>query len=230
MLLNNSQYNSLCEKIKVTPNYKNGHQDCNSRYQDYFEKVLSYISGNNPTRVVCFFLEACPSNTQNYIFNFDKGINSKNDSYLWNIYTGFNGNPVNGMKKDNCLFALLEHKTNDGENIPVIIFDLFPFHGIDLNGYRINICNQINNADLLQDVKHYISQIQKRKKLFLFGVPYTIWNFAGGYGDGSLYRNSGLVDSGLLGDFYNKSIVINVGGQNISSQAIKMWRSAEGIL
>jgi len=71
--------------------------------------------------------------------------------------------------------------------------------------------------------------ITLKKKYFLFGVPYTIWNFAGGYGDGSLYSNSKNINTGPLGDFHNNGVVINVGGQNISSDAITNWRDKENI-
>jgi hypothetical protein len=99
---------------------------------------------------------------------------------------------------------------------------------------RQSITENISTPNILSDVKANIDAITNALKpelgkLFLFGVPYTIWNNAGGYGNGSLYCDYKSNKNGLLGSFNNITVIMNSGGQNISSNVIKRWREHEQV-
>lgn len=235
MMLDLKEYKKLCKETGISKqgNYNNGYKYCNEIYQNqYINKIVLPILKKieHKKRIVFLFLESCPHSTKNYIFdNLYNYITYRNDSYLWNICTGFGINPK-GFTKFQCLSNLVNYQHKD-ENIPIILLDLFPFHGIGLNSnIRRTICNNINNKYLLIDAINYMDKIKKVEPkseiLFLFAVPCTIWNYSGGYGNGSLYCNANN-QIGLLGMFNNKSVVMNVGGQYISSMAIKDWVSLE---
>lgn len=72
----------------------------------------------------------------NYIFyNTHNIINGNADSYLRNIYNGSHiqyGLYHNGLTKQQCLDGLLSQTYNLGNQRPIILFDLFPTHGIRL--------------------------------------------------------------------------------------------------
>lgn len=233
MPLSIDQYNAICRTVGINQgNFTNGYQYCYRLYNAYFNNAINQLNGLTYNTVVLVFLESCPQNTANYIFgNLNNQITSRNDQYLWNIYKGFfNSNPSPNMTKQACLNALIRYQTSLNRHVPVFILDLFPFHGIKLNGQiRRNICTNISDPRLLLDVNHYIQRIGQVKKLFLFGVPYTIWNYSGGYGNGSIYINSTSNKNGLLGSFHNNNVIINIGGQTLSSTGINIWRISEGI-
>lgn len=233
-MLNPQDYNSLCNDLAITKPNWNSYISCRKHYNNYLNTALSYSSGAR--KAVFLFLESCPKDTSDYIFTAPSvKILSKNKSYLYRIYTGFyDKNKISATKtKKECLSDLLNYQSSSqNEKIPVILFDLFPLHGIELNPkIRQNICSKIiSNRFLIHDVISDISQFKSIEvKLFLFGVPYTIWNLAGGYGPGSIYTTSNLSSSGPLGNFDNTSAIINMGGQNLSSSLINAWRKKEGI-
>lgn len=165
-------------------------------------------------------MEAGPQETKNYIFSDltkvitvpSKDNKADPDQYLTRIYKGFLINDVlSGKTKSNALIELLDRE------IPVVLMDLFPFHGIKLESdNREKICDNLNL--MLDDTRKYLSRI-KNKKYILFGVPYTIWHLSGGQGTGSLYADK----SAHLGTFENRKVVINMGGQSLSSTLIKKW-------
>ncbi|MBK7478474.1 MAG: hypothetical protein IPI69_01235 [Bacteroidales bacterium] len=242
MPLSQLDYDKLCQSLGIPQgrrNYQNGYLYCDRLFNSYFQNVITHLNSNCPKKIVVLFLESCPANTANYIFECRKAVNWPNDSYLWNIYTGFFGkNPANMLKQD-CLNDLLNYRTIQGTNVPVVILDLFPFHGINLNGYRKNICsNIISNLLILEDVINRVRTFPSSiERLFLFGVPYIIWNYLGGYGDGSIYMyslsaqmNNLSVQTGPLGSFHNTTVVVNIGGQNLSSRGIQDWRINENIV
>lgn len=235
MPLSNLNYNKLCQSVGIPQsqrNYQKGYLYCDGLFNTYFQNVTTYLNSESPKKVILLFLESCPENTANYIFGTpNKPISFLNDSYLWNIYTGFLGaNPIVDMTKGDCLNALLNYKTNQGLHVPVIILDLFPLHGIDLKGYRKEICKRITNPRMLCDVVRNVNSLTSNvDRLFLFGVPYSIWNYSGGYGNGSIYMDNLSEQTGLLGRFSNNSVVVNIGGQNISSKTIHDWRKNENI-
>ena len=118
--------------------------------------------------------------------------------------------------KSEALNKLLERE------IPVVLMDLFPFHGIKLESdNREKICDNLNL--MLDDTKKHLSRIKDYNKYIIFGVPYTIWHLSGGQGMGSLYAD----ESAQLGTFENIKVVINMGGQSLSSKFIKKWVKSE---
>ena len=94
----------------------------------------------------------------NYIFhNTHRIINGNSDSYLRNIYNGAHinyGLYHNGLTKQQCLDGLLNQTDFLNNQRPIILFDLFPTHGITLgqasraylgNGILPEIQIEINN-------------------------------------------------------------------------------------
>lgn len=222
------EYETLCKDIGVKGNW-DAYEKCIKEFEKYLNSALEIQSET----FIIIFLESCPENTNNYIFSsLGANINSKTDSYLWNIYRGFFPNGPASVKR-NILNALLGYTTKKHVAMPVFIMDLFPFHGIDLAGKRHKLCDvlQGSNANLLllEDVIGTQNLLNSYKKIFLFGLPYTIWNRLGGLGIGSLYNDGTSKKNGLLGKFDNNKVIVNVGGQNISQVGIQSWRKYEGI-
>ena len=214
------------------------YENCFAFYNEYWQIVMKHIREKKPRKVILFFLESVGKNLGNNMFsNGNKRILVPYDSYLWNIYRGFFPGTPKPKSKGSALKELLQFQCN-GENVPVIILDLFPFHGMDLKDHRSKIVNgfAINQKvkDLiLKDVNLFLEKLSPPKlnleKYFLFGVPYSIWNGLGGAGPGSLYMNGFHKKDGPLGTFINKHAIRNVGGYNISNNNIVNWRKQEGL-
>jgi hypothetical protein len=208
-----------------------------TNYNEYFKKYLKYFQDAkaeiNRKKVIVLFLESGPEPIKNYIFwSLNKKVNPTNDSFLWNICTGFGLDP-SGKKKEYCLKWLYSRK------IPVLIIDLFPFHGIKLsqpkgNPYRGRILKKFKSdkslfVHALKDPIDILSGFKENKKIFLFGVPGSFWNSFGGAGKGSVCLTNLQKKRGPLGQYSNKTNVFNVGGQTISSAAIELWCEIEGV-
>lgn len=221
-MLSEEEYIPKCKMIGVKGNWK-VYNKCYKDYENYFDLVLKKIK--NKKKIIIVFLEAGPRETTNYIFSdIEKVITipSKEDKadpdqYLTRIYKGFLKNEVLLEKtKSEALNKLLELE------IPVVLMDLFPFHGIKLESdNREKICDNLNL--MLDDTKRYLSRLEDHDKYIIFGVPYTIWHLSGGQGMGSLYAD----ESAHLGTFENIKVVINMGGQSLSSKFIKKWVKSE---
>jgi hypothetical protein len=207
-----------------------------SNYNKYFNKYLEYCKNAkahiNGKKLIVLFLESGPERFKNYIFSsVTNQINPTNDSFLWNICNGFGLDP-RGKTKETCLIWLYSR------DVPVLIIDLFPFHGINLslpkgNPYRRQILQRFKGdnslfADALKDPIDLLSQF-KGEKIFLFGVPNSFWNSFGGPGKGSIWLTGLKKKSEPLGRYSNKTNIVNVGGQTISSAAIKSWCEIEGV-
>ncbi len=201
-----------------------------SEYDSYFANALKKIEKKN---LIVLFLESGPKPLSNYIFKNPKNfINYATDKFLWNTCVGFGIEPKN-QKKEWCLEQLYSRG-----KYPVLIIDLFPFHGINLsepkgNPIRRGIYEKFkaDNNLLMLAIKDPIDYLKKvsGKKVFLFGVPGSFWNSFGGPGIGSICLTNPAKKSGPLGSYSNKKNIVNVGGQTISSIAIKTWRNAEGV-
>ena len=223
MQLTQVDYTKICNLLGITPNYTKGYNYADNIYNNnYVNRIFNkYINSlkAQPEKIILFFLESCPSNMQNYIFdNLQASVTSK--SYLNRICTGFGINP-NNLNKQDCLELLLKYKTNKGENIPVVLIDLFPFHGIKLNtNTRKKICQNISNPNVLKDalfhINNFISRLNNPNILCIFGVPPTIWNCS-----------NDCKTKFKLSPINNH--IINIGGQNLSSNMIKQWRKQENI-
>ena len=210
--------------IGVNGNW-NTYKECCKDYKEYFDLVLNKIK--NKKKIIIVFLESGPEETTNYIFSKTskkitfptKTITADPDQYLTRIYKGFIKNgELSGKTKIEALVELLECHT------PIILMDLFPFHGIKLKSKnREKICDNLNLV--LDDSKEYLSRIEDYNKYIIFGVPYTIWHLTGGQGTGSIYADS----SKHLGSFINSKVVINMGGQSLSSTFIIKWLKNEGL-
>jgi len=234
LCMNKDEFKELFKKEKLDffkphPSYRN--------YNNYFKKYLKYFQDAqaeiNGKKLIVFFLESGPIPFKNYIFSsITKEINYRDDSFLWNMCTGFGLDP-RGISKKDCLKWLYSRE------IPVLIIDLFPFHGIDLsqpkgNPYRRQILEEFksNNSLFVQALKDPIdilSGFEENEKIFLFGVPGSFWNSFGGAGKGSVCLTNLQKKSGPLGQYSNKTNVVNVGGRTISSEAIKLWSKIEGV-
>jgi hypothetical protein len=140
----------------------------------------------------------------------------KTDSYLWNICTGFGIDNLKKKTKKGCLDNLLQYKSIHNESIPVILFDLFPFHGIQLKtNIRTQIGKNLKQPYLLADVIQHTSIFNNIPgKYILFSVPPTIWNSINSLG------YSFPLESPI-----NPGKIINtISKQSISSKAIIEWR------
>jgi hypothetical protein len=211
-------------------------------YNTYFEEYQKYLKGakkkikkkiESNKKLIVFFLESGPKDIENYIFwSLIDPINPTNDSFLWNICTGFGLDPRGKTKRD-CLKLLYSRE------IPVLIIDLFPFHGINLsepkgNPYRRQILEEFKRkkplfVQALKDPIDILSRFEENEKIFLFGVPGSFWNSFGGAGKGSVCLTNLQKKSGPLGQYSNKTNVVNVGGQTISSAALMLWCEIEGV-
>ncbi len=233
-MLTEEDFNKLvadCGSKRLTPiaSYINYH-DSMSEYDSYFVKALKEI--NNKSLIV-LFLESGPNPLSNYIFKEPENIICfETDKFLWNTCVGFGIKPKD-QKKEWCLEQLYSR----GE-YPVLIIDLFPFHGINLsepkrNPIRRGIYEKFkadNNLFKLaiKDPIDYLNKVSG-KKVFLFGVPGSFWNSFGGPGIGSIFLTNRSKKNSPLGYYINKTNIVNVGGQTISSYAIKTWIKAEGV-
>jgi len=234
MNMTGKDYKNLFNSLKISPQHQI-YSVCRNDYTEYLKQAKNICE--NVDKIILLFLESFPQKTvSNYIFSRKNGgysILGQTNNYLHRIYCGFYDQTTIKRSDTNLdlLDRLLKYKNGFGKSIPVIIFDLFPFHGVSLKNQRHAICNVINtNPLLLLDVLNDMNLFKNiQTRLFLFGVPYTIWNNLGGFGKGSIYINTLNRQTGLLGDFHNKSVVINVGGQNINSKKIIDWRNQENI-
>lgn len=231
--LNEEKYHSLCNMVNVKGDYEN-YKICADQQMAYVRRAADFLKNKKPKKVVIIFLESGPKSMNNFMFNDLKFVKNT-DSYLNNIYNGFlNKSPKVNCKKKELLTNLLNTRIDDN-HVPVIILDLFSFHGINLGSRKKTtprklICENIEDRLMLQDVKNHLSALRGSREFeafFLFGVPFTIWNYAGGVGPGSIYMNNFSKQNGPLGVFRNKTVIKNVGGQNISSSAIKIWVEKE---
>jgi hypothetical protein len=237
--MNKEDFEKFFEELKVfEPCSEFGYDSYFDTYSTYFNEYQEYLKGakeeiGNNKKLIVLFLESGPVPFKNYIFSsITNEINYRDDSFLWNICTGF-GLVPSGKKKEYCLKRLYSRK------IPVLIIDLFPFHGIKLsqpkgNPYRRQILEEFksNNSLFVQALKDPIdilSGFEENEKIFLFGVPGSFWNSFGGAGEGSVCLTDMQQKSGPLGRYSNKTNVVNVGGQTISSAAIKLWCKIEGV-
>jgi hypothetical protein len=245
-MLTEEEFNKLVDDCGLNtlthnPSYTD-YCDSMSKYNSYFVKALKEINNKN---LIVLFLESGPNPLSNYIFeNRNQQINYATDKFLWNTCVGFGIDPKK-KKKEWCLKQLYSR----GE-YPVLIIDLFPFHGINLsepkgNPIRRGIYEKFkaDNNLLTLAIKDPIDYLNKvsGKKVFLFGVPGSFWNSFGGPGIGSIcltnrVKKIGSIcltnrakKSGPLGDYSNMTNIVNVGGQTISSYAIKTWLKAEGV-
>ena len=201
-----------------------------SAYDSYFVNALKKIDNKN---LILLFLESGPEPLSNYIFNNPKNIiNYATDKFLWNTCVGFGIEPKN-ENKEWCLEQLYSRRKH-----PVLIIDLFPFHGINLSEPKGNPIRKwiyekfkADNNLLTLAIKDPIDYLKKvsGRKVFLFGVPGSFWNSFGGPGKGSICLTNRAKKSGPLGSYINKKNIVNVGGQTLSSNAIITWRKAEGI-
>lgn len=217
------------------PEYEN----CFAFYNEYWQIVMKHIREKKPRKVILFFLESVPEKGKNMFANGDDNlIDDGKNSYLWRICRGFfKEEVVSKLTKGEALQLLLKFQSN-GENVPVIILDLFPFHGMDLKDHRSKIVDGFSTNPktrelILKDVKLFLKKLSPPKlnleKYFLFGLPYSIWNGLGGAGPGSLYMDGFDKKKGPLGTFINQYAIRNVAGYNISNNNIVNWRKREGL-
>ena len=231
----------LFEKLHIDKKHikEEEYKICCELNKVYWKMVTNYLQKAKPKKVIVIFLESVPAELLNNMFS--NGIQAIDkygkDSYLWNIYRGFFEEDVNLiLKKSEALKKLLKFNCK-GKNVPVIILDLFPFHGMDLKkgtpSQRSKIINGFSTHKglILEDVNMLLKQLSERKleKYFVFGVPYSIWNGLGGAGQGSLYMDGFDKKEGPLGTFINEHAIRNVGGQGISYNNIVEWRKREGL-
>lgn len=234
-------YHSIFNKVPEAGNYIK-YKSCTVDFErNYFRRVKKYLRTHKPTEIIVIFLESCPQAVENYMFRDTMNmIRPNTDSFLWNIYRGFY--PTSDKRtKSQVLYALLEYTTlgGVGKKTPVVILDLFPWHGIDLNAksasltFRRHYIDSFNENKelLLLDVNISLEDLDSittcLNKYFLFAIPNSVWSYLGGAGGGSLYIDDLKGVTGPLGKYCNKSNVINVGGQNISQRGIQYWRMKE---
>jgi hypothetical protein len=226
-------------EIQIESFEENAYMKCCAYYEKYWQFVMKHIREKKPKKVILFFLESVPEKLGNNMFsNGANHIKVPEDSYLWNICRGFFKKEVCSiLTKDEALEVLLKFRCN-GENVPVIILDLFPFHGMNLKDHRSKIVNGFSTKKvvkklIIKDVNVFLKKLSDPKlnlgKYFLFGVPYSIWNGLGGAGQGSLYMDGFDKKEGPLGTFINEHAIRNVGGQGISYNNIVEWRKREGL-
>lgn len=223
-MLSQVDYINKCKLIGVKGNWDT-YTKCYNEYKNYFDLVLDKIA--HKKKIIVVFMESGPKEINNYIFSetsktitlHEKRVKGEPDpdQYLIRIYKGFIENDVLSEKtKNDALEDLLNRE------VPVVLMDLFPFHGIKLvSDNREKICDNLNL--MLDDAKEYLSKIEDYDKYIIFGVPYTIWHLTGGQGPGSLYADKFLP----LCIFKNSKVVINMGGQSLSSKFIKKWVKSE---
>jgi hypothetical protein len=234
------KHKELFKKLHIDekPIKRNEYKKCCKLNEVYWNLVTNYLHEAKPKKVIVVFLESVPEDLDNNMFSKrDEHIELPNDSYLWNICRGFFKIEVCSiLTKGEALEVLLKFRCN-GENVPVIILDLFPFHGMDLKkgkpSHRSKIINGFSTHKglILEDVNMSLNKLSEMKveKYFLFGVPYSIWNGLGGAGQGSLYMDGFDKKEGPLGTFINEHAIRNVGGQGISYNNIVEWRKREGL-
>ena len=235
------KHKELFKKLHIDekPIKRNEYEECCKLNKGYWKRVTNYLRRAEPEKVIIVFLECVPAALDNNMF--DNGTHEIDkdgiDSYLWNIYRGFFEKKVNGkLTKRAALRKLLKFKCK-GKNVPVIILDLFPFHGMNLKkgipSHRSKIINGFSTHKglILEDVNMSLDKLSEMEveKYFVFGVPYSIWNRLGGAGQGSLYMDGFNKKKGPLGRFINKQAIRNVGGQGISYNNIVEWRKREGL-
>jgi hypothetical protein len=212
-------------------NYFTNYKSYFIEYQIYLKKAKKTIVNNK--QLIVLFLESGPENSDNYIFSsLTNQINPASDSFLWNICKGFGLDPRE-KTKETCLIWLYSR------DVPVLIIDLFPFHGINLSkkknktSYRSLILHKFkrDQNSFITALKDPIDILRpfKGDKIFLFGVPNSFWNSFGGPGKGSIWLTDLKKKSGPLGGYSNKTNIVNVGGQTISSAAIKSWCEIERV-
>lgn len=231
-MMTKKEFNQIvkCCGLNNTNLYDNFYKKSISEFNLYFDAAIKALDKKN---LIVLFLESGPDPLRNYIFkNMNCKIQYATDKFLWNTCVGFDIDPKN-LTKGECLKELYSR-----EKWPVLIIDLFPFHGINLsepkrNPIRRDIYENFkaNNELLILALKDPIDYLEKvkGKKVFLFGVPGTFWNSFGGPGKGSIFFSKGKKISAPLGSYLNKTNIVNVGGQAISSNAIKIWRNAENV-
>jgi hypothetical protein len=148
--------------LPLAPTY-NDYVQYETLWENYIVNAAAILlAGPAINRLGLIAMESAPGTTihphSNYIFhNTHSIINGNSDSYLRNIYNGAHinyGLYHNGLAKQQCLEGLLHQNDFTNNQRPIILFDLFPTHGITLyekdraflnNGTLQEIQIQINN-------------------------------------------------------------------------------------
>lgn len=110
------------------------------QWENYIIRARGILGENNPPRVGLIAMESAPGSLvhpgPNYIFNdLAEIVTIPSDKYLSAIYNGANdaaGVEAAGKTKQFCLDGLLGVTDAIGLLRPLILFDLFPSHGIGL--------------------------------------------------------------------------------------------------
>ena len=127
--------------LPLAPTY-NDYVQYETLWENYILNAAAILAaGPAINRLGLIAMESAPGTTNhphpNYIFhNTHTIINGNSDSYLRNIYNGAHinyGLYHNDLTKQQCLDGLLNQTDNLANQRPIILFDLFPTHGITLN-------------------------------------------------------------------------------------------------
>ena len=127
--------------LPLAPTY-NDYVQYETLWENYILNAAAILAaGPAINRLGLIAMESAPGTTNhphpNYIFhNTHTIINGNSDSYLRNIYNGAHinyGLYHNGLTKQQCLDGLLNQTDVLNNQRPIILFDLFPTHGIKLN-------------------------------------------------------------------------------------------------
>lgn len=126
--------------LPLAPTY-NDYVQYETFWENYIVNAAAILlAGPAINRLGLIAMESAPGTIihphPNYIFhNTHNIINGNADSYLRNIYNGAHihyGLYHNGLTKQQCLDGLLNQTDNLANQRPIILFDLFPTHGIKL--------------------------------------------------------------------------------------------------
>jgi hypothetical protein len=153
------------DNLPLAPTY-NDYVQYETLWENYILNAAAILlAGPTISRIGLIAMESAPGTTNhphlNYIFHNTQNIIGANgtnsDSYIRNIYNGAHinyGLYHNGLTKQQCLDGLLHQNDVLNNQRPIILFDLFPTHGISLgpidrvflnNGILPEIQIEINN-------------------------------------------------------------------------------------